>query len=75
MLNTLQLTAQRLQMGALQVQKMATDVSTFTAKLNNKGVLANELVSDTTFFSKLKGAAEQIKEASENAKEGRYQKI
>jgi phospholipid/cholesterol/gamma-HCH transport system substrate-binding protein len=69
LMNILQLTAERLQMGSLQVQKMATDVSDFTAKLHTKGVLANELVTDTSFFSKLKGAAEQIQEASENAKE------
>jgi phospholipid/cholesterol/gamma-HCH transport system substrate-binding protein len=69
LLNILQSTAERLQQGSLQVQKMATDVSDFTSKLHTRGVLANDLVTDTTFFSKLKGAAEQIQEASENAKE------
>jgi phospholipid/cholesterol/gamma-HCH transport system substrate-binding protein len=34
-----------------------------------KGALANDLVTDTSFFSKLKVAAGQIQEASENAKE------
>ncbi|OQP61703.1 hypothetical protein A3860_31045 [Niastella vici] len=69
LLNILQSTAERLKQGSLQVQKMATDVSDFTSKLHTKGALANDLVTDTVFFSKLKGAAEQIQEASENAKE------
>jgi phospholipid/cholesterol/gamma-HCH transport system substrate-binding protein len=69
LLKILQLTAERLQLGSLQVQKLTTDISNYTTKLNAKGVLANDLVTDTSFFSKLKRAAEQIQEASVNAKE------
>jgi len=41
----------------------------YTAKLQTKGVLANDLVSDTTIFKSLRSSVAQIQEASDNAKE------
>jgi phospholipid/cholesterol/gamma-HCH transport system substrate-binding protein len=69
LMNMLKLTAERLQSGSLHIQLLASDISDYTAKLNAKGALANDLVTDTNLFSKLKMAAGQIQEASENAKE------
>jgi phospholipid/cholesterol/gamma-HCH transport system substrate-binding protein len=37
--------------------------------MQQKGVLANDFISDTIFFNRLKAASLQIQEASKNAKE------
>ena len=41
----------------------------YTAKLQTKGALANDLVTDTTIFKSLRSSVAQIQEASDNAKE------
>ena len=51
------------------IKTLTSNVSDYTAKLQTKGALANDLVTDTTFFKTLQASASQIQEASRNAKE------
>ena len=57
------------------VQKLTSDVASYTSKLQSKGSLTNELVSDTVLYSSLKATATEIqnvsltiREASDNIK-------
>ena len=47
--------------------KVTGSVSQFAAKLNNKGTLANELVTDTTIFRRLSRSAARFETASGSA--------
>jgi phospholipid/cholesterol/gamma-HCH transport system substrate-binding protein len=69
LMNMLQSTAERLQLSSLYMQMLTSNISSYTAKLQTKGTLTNDLVTDTIFFNKLKQAAWQIEQASGNAKE------
>ena len=48
---------------------LSSNIADYTAKLQTKGVLANDLVTDTSLFQSLKTASIQIRQASDNAKE------
>ena len=42
------------------LEKLSANVSAYTAKLNNKGSLANDLVTDTVIFAKLRATVSQL---------------
>jgi phospholipid/cholesterol/gamma-HCH transport system substrate-binding protein len=48
-------------------QSISSDVAEYSAQLQRKGTLANDLVTDTTIFNQLKATASQIQEVSRNA--------
>jgi len=48
---------------------LSSNMAEYTAKLQTKGVLANDLVSDTIIFKSLRSSVTQIQKASDNAKE------
>jgi phospholipid/cholesterol/gamma-HCH transport system substrate-binding protein len=62
--NELQNTMTVLKKSALNAQKLSSDVAEFTAKLDRKGTLANDLVTDTTIVSSLKSTIARMEEAS-----------
>ena len=69
MANHLQSTASTLQYASADIKKLTSNIADYTSKFQTKGALANELVSDTSFFKTLKAASLQIQEAASNAKE------
>ncbi len=46
------------------LEQLSSNVTAYTAKLNNKGSLANDLVTDTMLFSKLRATVSQLKEVT-----------
>lgn len=52
---------------AINAQKLAANVSDYTAKLTAKGSLANDLITDTVLFSRLRSTVRQIDALSKNA--------
>ena len=52
---------------AANAQQMLTNVSGYTAQLNRKGSLANDLITDTIIFSRLRATVKQIDALSERA--------
>jgi phospholipid/cholesterol/gamma-HCH transport system substrate-binding protein len=67
--NHLQYTVGTLQQASGNIKILSSNIADYTSKLQRKGALANDLVSDTSFFKALKTASMQIQEASVNAKE------
>lgn len=56
-----------IKLAATNAQQMLVGVSDYTAKLNRKGFLANDLVTDTVIFSRLRATVRQIDALSERA--------
>jgi phospholipid/cholesterol/gamma-HCH transport system substrate-binding protein len=52
---------------AINAQRLAANVSDYTAKLTSKGSLANDLVTDTILFSRLRSTVRQIDALSKDA--------
>lgn len=50
----------KLNHAANNLDKLSLNVSSYTAKLNNKGTFANDLVTDTVIFSKLRETVTQL---------------
>jgi len=67
--NHLQYTVGTLQQASGHIRELTSNIADYTSKFQTKGVLANDLVADTSFFKTLKAASLQIQEASVNAKE------
>lgn len=67
--NDLQSAVYGLRLASAHVQKITSDVADYTAQLQSKGSLTNDLIHDTTFFSGLKASAQQIELASSTIKE------
>ena len=68
LLNEMQKVLATLQRAAVNTERLTTTVSGYTSKLNNKGTLANELVSDTVLYARLKESSRQIESLSLTAK-------
>jgi len=51
------------------LEKLSANVTAYTAKLNGKGTLANDLVTDTVIFSKLRSTVSQLQEVAGKSKE------
>ena len=56
-----------IKLAANNAQQMLAGVSDYTAKLNRNGSLANDLVTDTVIFSRLRATVKQIDALSERA--------
>jgi len=54
---------------ANNAQSFASDLSSYTAKLQAKGSLANELVTDTIVFNRLRGSVMKLHEIAQSAQE------
>lgn len=51
------------------LQQLSANVSHYTARLNDSGTLANDLVSDTVIFSKLRATVGQLQEMANKSNE------
>ena len=49
------------------LQQLSANVSHYTARLNDSGTLANDLVTDTVIFSKLRSTVSQLKEVADKS--------
>lgn len=58
-----------IKLAAATAQQMLAGVSAYTAQLNRKGSLANDLITDTIIFSRLRATVKQIDALSERANE------
>ncbi|MDQ2718319.1 MAG: MlaD family protein [Bacteroidota bacterium] len=58
-----------LQKASKNLEKLSANAAAYTGKFNNKGTLANELVTDTVVFSKLKSTLSQLQEVAAKSKE------
>jgi phospholipid/cholesterol/gamma-HCH transport system substrate-binding protein len=67
LVNELHTTMATLKRASSNAQRLSEDVSDYTARLNNKGTLANDLVTDTTIFSSLRTTVAKLQEVSRTA--------
>lgn len=51
------------------LQRLSANVSHYTARLNDSGTFANELVSDTVIFNKLRSTVTQLQQVSQKSNE------
>lgn len=67
--NDLQAAITGLRIASAHVQKITSDVSSYTSQLQSEGSLTDNLIHDTVFFSRLKSTAGEIHQASVTIKE------
>jgi phospholipid/cholesterol/gamma-HCH transport system substrate-binding protein len=67
--NEFQSTLTMLKRSAANAQQMSNDIASYTAKLDTKGTLAHDLVTDTTIVRALKSTIGRMEEASIHANE------
>lgn len=67
--NDLQAAISGLRTASMQVQRITSDVASYTSQLQSEGSLTNSLIHDTVFYSHLKASAFQIQQASATIKE------
>jgi phospholipid/cholesterol/gamma-HCH transport system substrate-binding protein len=67
LVNDLHATMLRLRQASANTERLSASVAAFAVKLQSKGTLANDLVTDTVIFSRLKATAAQIESVSKNA--------
>ena len=67
MVDQLNATANILKRASENLEKLSANVSTYTAKLNNKGYLANDLVTDTVIFAKLRATVSQLQNVADSS--------
>ena len=67
LINDLHATMLRLRMASNNAEKLSATLADYTSKLQRKGTLANDLITDTTVFHKLRATATQIENVSKNA--------
>jgi phospholipid/cholesterol/gamma-HCH transport system substrate-binding protein len=49
------------------LERLSANISNYTASLNNKGSFANDLVTDTVIFSKLRGTMSRLQNVADSA--------
>ena len=67
MVDQLNATTNILKRASENLEKLSVNVSAYTAKLNNKGSLANDLVSDTVIFTKLRATVSQLQNVADSS--------
>ncbi len=67
MYNQLEATTNTLQKVSQNLDRLSMNVSSYTAKLNSKGSLANDLVTDTIVFSNLRSTISQLREVVQSS--------
>jgi phospholipid/cholesterol/gamma-HCH transport system substrate-binding protein len=67
LVNNLTATTNTLKLASANLEKLSTAVAAYTSKLNNKGTLASDLVSDTVIFSKLRLTVQQLQQVAESS--------
>jgi phospholipid/cholesterol/gamma-HCH transport system substrate-binding protein len=51
------------------LEKLSANVTAYTSRLNDKGTLANDLVTDTVIFSRLRSTVSGLQEVADKSKE------
>ena len=69
LVNSLQQTLNKLNIAAGNAQSFASDLSSYTARLQSKGSLANELVTDTIVFNRLRSSVIKLNQIAQSAEE------
>ncbi len=67
MINELQTTMEMLRKASLNAERLSLNMADYTGQLRKKGTLANDLITDTTIFSKLRSTSAQIEDVSRRA--------
>jgi len=67
LVNTLQRTLSQLNTAAGNAQSFAADLSRYTAQLQTKGSLANDLVTDTVVFNRLRSSVVKFQQVAQSA--------
>src|SRR4051812_25970013 len=67
LMTQMQTTMLLLRKASMNAQNVTLSVAEYAAKLRRKGTLADDLVNDTTVFSKLRATSNQIEEVSRKA--------
>lgn len=67
--NNLNNTVLAMKKASLNLEKLSANVTSYTSKLNDKGNLANDLVTDTVIFSKLRSTVSQLQEVADKSKD------
>lgn len=67
MVDQLNATTNILKRASENLEKLSANVSAYTAKLNNKGSLANDLVTDTVIFAKLRATVSQLQNVADSS--------
>ena len=67
LINELQATMAMLRKASSNVQRMTSSVADYASALHKKGTLANDLVTDTIVFNRLKATAAQMQEIAATA--------
>lgn len=67
LVNDLNATTLTLRRASLNVEKLTNSFSAYASKLNNKGSLANDLVTDTIVFSRLRSTIQQLQGVAETS--------
>jgi phospholipid/cholesterol/gamma-HCH transport system substrate-binding protein len=67
MVDQLNATTTILKRASENLEKLTANVSAYTAKLNNKGSLANNLVTDTVIFSKLRATVGELQNVADSS--------
>ncbi len=68
LINELNATAVALRKASLNITQLSVNMSDYSSKLNRKGSLANDLVTDTVLFSNLRSSVSNLRTASESSK-------
>ncbi|MEP6617089.1 MAG: MlaD family protein [Ginsengibacter sp.] len=67
MVNDMNATMATLRRSSANLEKFSTSMSNYTAQLHNKGTLANDLVTDTVIFNRLRSTVTQLQTVSETS--------
>ncbi len=65
MANNLNATTATLKKASVNLDRLSTSVAAYTSKLNNKGTLASDLVSDTIIFSRLRSTVARLQQVAD----------
>ena len=68
LVNDLDATAVTLKRTSSNLEKLSSNVAAYTSKLSAKGSLANDLVTDTIIFNKLRSTVQQLQQVTETSK-------
>ena len=68
LVNDLDATTVTLKRTSLNLEKLSSNVAAYTSKLSAKGSLANDLVTDTVIFNKLRSTVQQLQQVAETSK-------
>ena len=68
LVNNLEAATLTLKRATSNLEKLSVNVAAYTAKLNTPGSLANDLVTDTVIFNKLRSTVRQLQQMAESSK-------